>query len=79
VQTVLEFERRARAGERNANFVFRDGAARVVFWGTDEPGTNDDNRSITAERALLARSRACSRSPPWPRRTRTPTRTPRAR
>ncbi|MFO0560011.1 MAG: hypothetical protein U0269_18500 [Polyangiales bacterium] len=44
VQTILEFERRARAGEPNANFVFRDGAARVVFWVTDEPGTNDDNR-----------------------------------
>jgi hypothetical protein len=51
VQTVLEFERRARIGERNPNFIFRDGAARVVFWVTDEPGTNDDTRFFARDTA----------------------------
>jgi hypothetical protein len=44
VLMVEELERRARAGETNPEFVFRDGAVRVVFWVTDEPGTNDDSR-----------------------------------
>jgi hypothetical protein len=44
VLTIQEFERRAAAGETNPNFVFRDDAVRVVFWVTDEPGTNDDGR-----------------------------------
>lgn len=51
VLTVQEFERRAAAGESDANFVFRDGAARVVFWVTDEPGTNDDNRFFNRDPA----------------------------
>lgn len=44
VLTIQEFERRAAAGETNPNFVFRNDAVRVVFWVTDEPGTNDDGR-----------------------------------
>lgn len=51
VLTVQEFERRAAAGESNANFLFRDGAARVVFWVTDEPGTNDDTRFFARDTA----------------------------
>jgi hypothetical protein len=36
-----EFERRERDGERNPEFMFRTGAARVAFFVTDEPGGND--------------------------------------
>lgn len=44
VLAIEEFERRQRAGETNREFVLRDGATRVVFLVTDEPGTNDYTR-----------------------------------
>lgn len=44
VITTEELERRASAGETNPEFLFRPDAARIVFWVTDEAGTNDDTR-----------------------------------
>jgi hypothetical protein len=42
VLAITEFDRRRAAGETNPDFVLREGAARVAFFVTDEPATDND-------------------------------------
>ncbi len=63
VVAIKEFERRRAAGETNPDFVLREGAAQIVFFVTDEPGTNDDNRffaMMTAEWGTTPAARIAS-------------------
>ncbi len=48
---IREFERRRAAGERNPEFVLRADAVRAVFFVTDEPGNNDDERYFELDTA----------------------------
>jgi hypothetical protein len=51
VLVLEEFERRRAAGESNPEFLMRDGAAKVAFFVTDEPGTNDLTRFFARDPA----------------------------
>jgi hypothetical protein len=44
-----EFARRAMIGERNPEWILRDGAVRVAFFVTDEPGSNDNGRFFSRD------------------------------